>query len=316
MKKLYIHLDQGERLDKVVFKNAQLASRAMAQRLIKLGRIKVDGLVKDQCDAVVCGDITLEVDEGVLPEPFKLKPEEIPLDVIFEDRDLLVINKQAGLVVHPGAGNREGTLAAGLLNHCVGSPDEGLSDINGEERPGIVHRLDKDTSGIMVIAKNNTSHVKLSGQFASRSIIKKYLAFCHKVPNPIDGMIETCISRDSRNRQKMAVKRSGRTAKTGYRVLRNFANVASKMECTLFTGRTHQIRVHMEYLKTPIIGDPLYNLYSIGKYDFLTNFARQALHAYYIKFDHPASGIPMEFTAPLPTDLEQLEEFLETIQNR
>ena len=243
-------------------------------------------------------------------------PENIPLDIVFEDEHLIVINKQAGLVVHPGAGNYSGTLVNALLYHCADT----LSGIGGVMRPGIVHRLDKDTSGVMLAAKTDQAHKGLAAQLEDRSLSRIYKALVLGVPQPRKGSVDQPLARDHRNRLKMAVNNShGKTAKTHYQVERDFKGVLSLLECKLESGRTHQIRVHMGYAGYPLIGDPLYGPqptavraalkrggYEPETIEEVMAFPRQALHAAAISFIHPASGEEMAFEAPMPEDFAGL----------
>jgi 23S rRNA pseudouridine1911/1915/1917 synthase len=229
------------------------------------------------------------IPEEVLPAA--AMAEDIPLDILYEDPAILVLNKPAGLVVHPGAGNREGTLVNALLFHCAG-----LSVIGGEERPGIVHRLDKETSGCLLVAKSDAAHRALSAQFADRLVQKTYLALVEGVPRMPHGKIEASISRHAVHRQKMTVSERGRESVTQYRVLGSSLG-KTLMECQPRTGRTHQIRVHLKHLGHPIVGDPLYGRRS--------GHLRHFLHAWKISFTHPESGKPIGFCAPLPPDFPQ-----------
>jgi 23S rRNA pseudouridine1911/1915/1917 synthase len=220
-------------------------------------------------------------------------PEEIALDILFEDNDLVVINKPAGLVVHPGAGHSEHTLVNALLHHCTT-----LSGIGGKERPGIVHRLDKETTGCIVVAKNDAAHQHLSKQFADRTVRKIYLALVAGILKKTAGVIDAPIARHRVHRQRMAVSEArGRNAKTEYRVMRASAN-ASLVECAIHSGRTHQIRVHFHHLGHPLLGDKLYAPKAAARY------ARQMLHAWKLAFDHPRTGERKSFEAPVPKDFE------------
>lgn len=230
------------------------------------------------------------------PEPLDALPECIKLDVIYEDNDLIVINKARGMVVHPAAGNYRGTLVNALLYHC-----ESLSGINGVVRPGIVHRLDKDTSGIMVCAKNDSAHLSLSGQIENKTARRTYLAVVRGNVKSDGGIIETLIDRDKNDRKKMSVtSKSGRRAVSEYEVLERFGKY-TVVRCTLHTGRTHQIRVHMEYLGHPLVGDPKY---SPMKTPF--SIKGQALHSHTMTFIHPSSGKELFFEAPLPEDMQKI----------
>jgi 23S rRNA pseudouridine1911/1915/1917 synthase len=247
------------------------------------------------------------------------------LDIIYEDDDLLVINKPSGLVVHPAAGHAHGTLVNALLYHCGDS----LSGIGGVRRPGIVHRLDKDTTGLMLAAKNDRAHHGLSAQLADRSLSRTYTAFIWDTPSPRSGLIDAPVGRHCSNRQKMAINRTnaGREARTHYSLVETYGGGhAAQVSCDLETGRTHQVRVHMAHLGHPLIGDPLYGLQVTGRDSrlrkgrwededaaFITAFPRQALHAAEIRFIHPATGEEESFAIPLPADMEELMSRLKTV---
>ena len=271
-------------------------SRSRVQALIKEGHILLDGKPAKPGEKLRAGQrITVEEPAAIPVEG--TAPEAIPLSILFEDDDLVVLNKPAGMVVHPAVGNPNGTLVNALLHHCTA-----LSGIGGEQRPGIVHRLDKETSGTMVVAKNDTAHHGLSRQFAMRKVLKVYLALAAGHFAKKTGVIETEIGRHPVHRKKMSVVEAGRgrPSKTAYRVLRETsgfkgANKASLVECTLHTGRTHQIRVHLKHLGHPLLGDPLY-----GRRD---EFPRQMLHSWRLGFAHPRTGEWMEFESPIPPDL-------------
>ena len=289
-------LGEGLRLDHFLTDCLQDLSRSRLQQLIRENRVLVDGVTaKPKLKLAAGNEITVEVPEPVPLE--KIEPQAIPLDVLYEDEDLIVINKESGLVVHPAAGNADGTLVNALLHHCQGE----LSGIGGVQRPGIVHRLDKDTSGCLVAAKNDRAHREISRQFADRETTKIYLCIVQGTPSPPRGRIENRLGRHQVNRQKMAVldPPAGKLAVTDYRVLSNCSdddNNWALVECHLHTGRTHQIRVHMKSLGCPILGDKIYaqpsrqNLAS----------SRLLLHASRLEFTHPGSGEPLSFTSPLP----------------
>lgn len=250
------------------------------------------------------------------PKPSHLTAKEIAFDIVFEDDDLLVINKPAGLTVHPGTGNQDDT----LVNALLFTHKDRLSSINGEFRPGIVHRLDKDTSGLMLVAKNDLTHQILSDKLQKREIKRHYLAFIYGVLNPACGIINKNITRSRSNRVKMSVSRTlGRNATTHYETKEKFLNgFASLVKCKLDTGRTHQIRVHLEHLKHSLIGDCLYNsckkMMSQDLSDedkkFINDFSRQALHSYSLSFIHPKSNEEMSFEIDLPDDLKKLKSIL------
>jgi 23S rRNA pseudouridine1911/1915/1917 synthase len=302
-------------------------SRSRIKALIEQGAVTVNGkLMTEPKRKVAFGD-TIELD---LPEPQDPEPkgENIPLDVLYEDEDLIVIAKPAGLVVHPAAGNWTGTLVNALIYHCGDS----LSGIGGVKRPGIVHRLDKETSGVMVVAKNDIAHRHLADQFAdhgrSGPLERAYQAVVWGRPSGLKGTIDVPLGRSGTDRTKRAVKREdsddAREAITHYEVLERFYEtpdavaLASLIECRLETGRTHQIRVHMAHIGNPLVGDPDYSAGYKTKANRLPDkakavvnrFRRQALHAYLLAFEHPRTGEVMEFEAPMPDDLQNLMDAL------
>jgi 23S rRNA pseudouridine1911/1915/1917 synthase len=316
--------DRGERLDRLLAARLTEHSRTHLKRLILSGRVRVGGLAIDDPEYRVKPGDAIEVD---VPPPEAAKPvaEAIPLDVVYEDDDLIVIDKPAGLVVHPAAGNKRGTLVNALIAHCGSS----LSGIGGEKRPGIVHRLDKDTSGLLVAAKNDRAHRALARQFADHSragpLRRAYLALVWGVPAPPGGEIDAPIGRDPRSRVKMAVRPGGRRALTRYRVRESYRRggkaIASLVECTLETGRTHQVRVHLAHIGHPLLGDPVYGAGFMSKSAALPPAARgalrvlsrQALHAFRLGFAHPTGGKPLEFESKLPADLAQVVKALKTM---
>ncbi|HEY5893340.1 MAG TPA: RluA family pseudouridine synthase [Chthoniobacterales bacterium] len=288
----------GRRLDLVVVAYAPHLSRSRAQALIEDGHIRVNGETVKQRHKLREGD-TITVNEPS-PIPSEVAAEEIPLTILFEDEHLLVLNKPPGMVVHPGAGNQSGTLVNALLHHC-----NELSGIGGVERPGIVHRLDKDTSGCLVVAKNDAAHRALSTQFAEReTTTKRYLAIARGVPRVPRGKIDAPIVRHPVDRKKMAVAApgKGRSAQTLYGVISTFQHatgLCALIECRLLTGRTHQIRVHLKHLGHPLAGDAVYGRGGDG-------FPRQMLHAWKLGFHHPVTGLPVEFCADIPPDFARL----------
>jgi 23S rRNA pseudouridine1911/1915/1917 synthase len=295
----------GMRLDKAIAALAMLQrpalSRARIQSLMHQGYLTLYGEpATDSSRKTKAGEAyTL-----VIPPPEKAEPEaqEIDLKIVYEDDDVIVIDKQAGLVVHPAPGNREHTLVNALLAHCP----ESLSGIGGVARPGIVHRLDKDTSGLIVVAKNDAAHQALAKQFADRSLSRTYHALVWGVPTPPSGSIDAPIGRSVKDRKKMAVTGKGKSALTHYKVIEDFGCV-SLVECKLATGRTHQIRVHMAHIKHPVVGDPAYGKGRNAKCPEAVNkFPRQALHAVELHFIHPRSGKLRKFTSKLPTDMQKL----------
>lgn len=295
------------RLDKWLSSVTDL-SRGRISDLIGQGNVFFKGEAVTARDRKIAAG---EVYRIVLPKPIDAVPQaqEIPLEVIYEDNDLLVLNKPAGMVVHPAAGNREGTLVNALLAHCRDS----LSGIGGVIRPGIVHRLDKETSGLMVVAKNDAAHNGLSSQFAVHSLERCYLALIWGRLSPSAGVIETQIGRSPVNRKKMAVVVSGgKRAETHYQMMATYAGGAiSLVECSLKTGRTHQVRVHMTALGHPLVGDKTYGktpkaAQRSEALKIAAAFPRQALHSYKMSFEHPVTGKIMRFEIPLPPDMQEL----------
>lgn len=285
--------DAGTRAD--VFLAAKLGvSRSNMQKLLEDGRVKRGEKIIKANYKVRAGEMfVVDIPE---PEPIEAVPENIPLDIIYEDDDVVVLNKARGMVVHPAPGNYTGTLVNALLYHC-----SNLSGINSAIRPGIVHRLDKDTSGIMIVAKNDAAHISLSQQIQSKTAVRTYLAVVRGKIKTDSGTIETQIARDKTDRKKMAVvKEGGRDAITDYEVLERFGKY-TLVRCKLRTGRTHQIRVHMEYLGYPLVGDPKY---SPMKTPF--GIKGQALHSHTLEFTHPRTGERMKFEAPLPEDMHKI----------
>lgn len=285
--------EAGQRADVVLAAMLEL-TRSNMQKLLDEGRaVKGSKVIKSNYKVKLGDEIIVTLPE---PQPLDVQPENIPLDIIYEDEDVVVVNKARGMVVHPAAGNYSGTLVNALLYHC-----KNLSGINGVIRPGIVHRLDKDTSGIMICAKNDAAHVSLSEQIQSKTAQRTYLAVVRGNIKTDSGVIETQISRDKDDRKKMAVvKEGGRNAITEYEVVERFGKYTI-VKCKLKTGRTHQIRVHMEYLGYPLVSDPKY---SPMKTPFSIN--GQALHSLTLAFDHPRTGERMEFEAKLPEDLHKI----------
>lgn len=316
---LKIPADQaGERLDKALTALLPELSRARLQALLAEGQV-ADGAGQPVTEA----KRKVRAGEGytvTIPPPVPATPEgqAIPLDVVYEDDDLIVIDKPQGLVVHPAAGNADGTLVNALLAHCKGS----LSGIGGVERPGIVHRLDKDTSGLMVAAKHDIAHRGLARQFEDHSIDRAYRALVWGVPRPAAGEITGAIGRDPRNRKKMAVRPdgSGKWAKTFYTVLERFGDRAALVECRLATGRTHQIRVHMASIGHPVIGDPLYGGRRARVSGLppelktpLSNCKNQALHASILGFTHPVTGERLSFSSDKYNYINKISDILRSI---
>jgi 23S rRNA pseudouridine1911/1915/1917 synthase len=296
---------EGIRLDKFLAEALPALSRTQIQRLIDAGRVALPRGKATARYRVRSGErISLEVPP---PQPTHLLPEDIPLDIVFEDEALVVVNKPPGMVVHPAPGHPHGTLVNALLYHC-----NVLSGIGGEERPGIVHRLDKDTSGLLLVAKHDRSHRHLSEQLRDRTLRRRYLALVQGCPPTEQGSIDAPIGRHPQHRQKMAVvEANGRAARTHYQVLESWG-VLSLLQLSLETGRTHQIRVHLAHIGRPVIGDPIYGTkaLSLPRHPalerWLHTFPRQALHACELQFAHPETGETMTFFAPLPDDLATL----------
>ena len=269
-------------------------TRSNMQKLLEEGRaVRGQKVIKSNYRVKAGEEILVNLPE---PQPLDVQPEDIPLDIIYEDDDVVVVNKARGMVVHPAAGNYNGTLVNALLYHC-----KNLSGINGVIRPGIVHRLDKDTSGIMICAKNDSAHLSLSEQIQNKTAQRTYLAVVRGNVKNDSGIIETQIARDKNDRKKMAVvTEGGRQAITEYEVAKRFGKY-TVVKCRLKTGRTHQIRVHMEYLGYPLVGDPKY---SPMKTPFAIN--GQALHSLTLSFTHPRTGERLTFEAPLPEDMKKI----------
>lgn len=285
----------GERIDKAVPILFDSLTRSYVKKLIEDGNVKVNGSCVKSSFKLSEGDL-LEIE---LPETdtIDVEPENIPLDIVYEDSDVIVINKARGMVVHPAAGNYTGTLVNALLYHC----GDTLSGINGILRPGIVHRIDKDTTGLLVVAKGDKAHISLSEQLKTRTLKRKYWTLVHNNITEDYGTIRTFINRHPRDRKKMAVVSSGgREAITNFTVIERFKNY-TLLNCLLDTGRTHQIRVHMKHIGNPVVGDKVY-----GVKNEAFNLEGQLLHAGQIGFIHPSSGQYMEFSAPLPEDFERV----------
>jgi 23S rRNA pseudouridine1911/1915/1917 synthase len=302
--------DAGERLDRFFARHYDTLSRSRIKNLILDGMARRgETLTRDPSETVQPGQrYALTVPDAAPAVP---RPEAIPLTVLYEDADLIVIDKPAGLVVHPAPGNYEGTLVNALLAHC----GESLTGIGGERRPGIVHRLDKETSGVMVAAKTELAHTRLSEVFANRDLDRHYRALCWGVLSPAQGDIEGAIGRDPRDRKRMAVRGvGGRAALTHYRTLAAWRLAVSLLDVKLSTGRTHQIRVHLSHKGHPVVGDPVYlrrvpaaaRLLPPELRGELLDFPRQALHAASLAFAHPRSGAPLFFETAPPPDMQSL----------
>ncbi|MED3573485.1 RluA family pseudouridine synthase [Cytobacillus praedii] len=286
----------GERIDKVLSTLNKEWSRTQVQQWIKEGHVLVnEQQIKTNYKCALNDRIEIMIPE---PEELDVVPEEMDLDIFYEDQDVLVVNKPKGMVVHPAPGHVTGTLVNGLMAHC-----KDLSGINGVMRPGIVHRIDKDTSGLLMVAKNDLAHESLVNQLVNKTVTRKYRAIVHGVIPHDYGTIDAPIARDQKERQSMAVTDNGKKAVTHFHVLERFTDFTF-VECQLETGRTHQIRVHMKYIGYPLAGDPKY-----GPRKTL-NIGGQALHAGILGFVHPRSGEYMEFEAPLPPNFQKLVDQL------
>lgn len=292
--------NSGERLDKFIADNSDI-SRSYAAKLCEDGLVILGGKPLAKKYKITGGE-EIEIDVPK-PEELSIEPEDIPLDIVYEDSDVIVVNKPQGLCVHPAPGNESGTLVNGLVYHCGGE----LSAINGVIRPGIVHRIDKDTSGLLIVAKNNEAHLKLSEQLKERKTMRKYVALVNGNIKEEGGTINKPIARNPVDRKKMAVVQGGREAITHFNVLERFGQY-TLVECILETGRTHQIRVHMASIGHSIVGDPLYG---IKKEKF--NLQGQLLHAKTIGFVHPTTGEMMEFSSEIPEYFQKVLEKLRKI---
>ena len=305
----------GERIDTFLTGLFEGMSRNRIKKLVKDGfASRNDDVISDPSKRVKAGEIySIEIPEATEAIP---EAEDIPLDIVFEDEHLIVLNKSAGMVVHPAAGNWSGTLVNALLHHC----SQSLSGIGGVKRPGIVHRIDKDTSGLMVVAKTDEAHQGLAALFEKHDIERAYTAVVWGRLYPKEGDVSGNIGRDPNNRKRMAVvENTGKTALTHYKMLENFKDIASLVECRLATGRTHQIRVHMSHLMHPLVGDPLYTRSRASRTKDLPehvkktvqNFKRQALHAGMLGFVHPITHQHLKFTIQFPSDMKELIEALQ-----
>ena len=298
-------LASGGRLDKALADATEL-SRERIKGLIAAGAVTIGKTLARSASAKVQGEERFAIALPP-PEPLAALAQDIPLDIVFEDAHLLVVDKPAGMVVHPAAGNQDGTLVNALLHHCAGR----LSGINGIARPGIVHRIDKDTSGLLVVAKSDAAHEGLARQFADHSITRRYLAVCAGHPAPPAGTIAGRIGRSVHDRKKMAVlpddTTRGKHAVTHFETLRHL-NHAALLECRLETGRTHQVRVHCASIGHPLLGDPQYGRDPKALRPILEKlgFRRQALHAARLGFSHPISAETLDFRAELPADMREL----------
>ena len=294
-------INKGKRLDSYISDNMDKISRSFAQKLIENQQVTINGK-NEKASYKVCAGDNIQVD---VPEAqgTKLKAQDIPVDVVYEDKDIIVVNKPKGMVVHPANGNPDGTLVNAILAMCKDS----LSGIGGEIRPGIVHRLDKDTSGLLIIAKNNEAHVKMSKQIQDRLVTKKYIALIRGVVKDDEATIDMPIARSKVDRKKMAVDKDGKQAVTHFKVIKRYRGY-TLLEIKIDTGRTHQIRVHMAKIGYPVVGDMVY---SNGKNEF--GVEGQMLHAKSLEFSHPITGKKMHLEAPLP---EYFTKVLEELDSR
>ena len=331
--------DGKERLDKWLSSKVDL-SRARVTALIEAGEVRANGAIVTNSSTRIRPDIEYAVH---VPPPVDdtPQPENIPLEILFEDDHIIVVHKPTNMTVHPAPGSRSGTLVNALLHHCKDS----LSGIGGVLRPGIVHRIDKDTSGVLIVAKTDKAHQYLSKQFAKHSIHRRYICFARGGPTPREGRIESRIARSAHDRKKMAVVRQtfgnmeasdhGRHAITNYKLIKGYGQrpnaavgtpLISQIECRLETGRTHQIRVHMAHISCPLLGDPLYGKQrafktakseaEIALKDALAGLKRQALHAAELGFIHPETREEMRFEAPMPEDMVRLKTALEALKRK
>lgn len=292
---------RGERLDSFLSAAGVWPSRSFVQKIIEAGGVRAGEKILKASYRLEAGDrIEVSWDD---PQPLSVVPEAIPLDILYEDHDLVVVNKPRGMVVHPAAGNDHGTLVNALLDHC-----RDLSGIGGKIRPGIVHRLDKDTSGVLVVAKNDLAHLHLAEQIKNRQMKRIYQVLVHGAP-PETGRIVGAIGRHPSERKKMAVVPSGKPAVTNYRVI-EYLKAYSFLEARLESGRTHQIRVHFSHLGFPVVGDPVY-----GRRKEEAPINGQALHAVMLGFVHPRTGEDLEFTVELPEDMKRVLEWCRTVES-
>ena len=292
--------DIGKRIDSYLAENTEF-SRAHIQKMIENEKVLVNGK-KTKVSYKIQKDDDISV-KNEIPKEVSLEAQDIPIEVLYEDNDIIVVNKPKGMVVHPANGNPDGTLVNAVMAICKDS----LSGIGGEIRPGIVHRLDKDTSGLLIVAKNDEAHMNMSKQIQERKVTKKYIALVRGVVAEDEATIDLPIARSTKDRKKMAVDPKGRNAVTHFKVLKRYDNY-TLLELKIDTGRTHQIRVHMSYIGHPVVGD---EVYSNGKNEF--GVQGQMLHARYLQFKHPITGKELSLEAPIP---EYFEDVLEKLKNR
>lgn len=314
--------DKNLRLDKFLANKLKALTRSQVKKIIVSKGVKINKKIVLSASQKIKNENLVEIliDES---KSDHIKPKEMDINIVYEDKEIIIVNKPSGLTIHPGAGNKENTLVNGLMHIYK----KNLSNLSGSFRPGIVHRIDKETSGLLVIAKNNFSHAKLSEQFSNHIIKRKYVALVWGVIRPLKGKISTLLSRSKKNRQLMSVSTiSGKKAITNYKTLKvfNYKNVPkiSLIECVLETGRTHQIRVHLSYKGNPLLGDKKYGkkklrFKKIDKnfYKMLVNFNRQALHAKSLGLFHPTKNKLINFDSKLPQDFKKILDFLENFDN-
>lgn len=305
-KTLVVEKNEEMRLDAYISSNLPEISRMAVKRLLGEGKVLVNGNVQKASYKPLTNDkIEIEIEE---PKQIELKAQDIPIDIIYEDKDIIVVNKPKGLVVHPANGNPDGTLVNGVMAICKDS----LSGIGGEIRPGIVHRLDKDTSGLLIVAKNDVAHIKMSDQIKNREVKKTYIALVRGTVPENEATIKMPIGRSTKDRKKMAVTKNGKEAITHFKVLGRYTTNNSSytlLEIKIETGRTHQIRVHLAEIGYPVIGD---SVYSNGKNEFKVE--GQCLHAQKLEFKHPTTGKEMKLEAPMPEYFKEIIEKLEKCQ--
>jgi 23S rRNA pseudouridine1911/1915/1917 synthase len=300
-----------KRLDLFLANREPALSRSALQRLIEDGRIRINGRIVKPSHKIKPGDtIVLEIPR---PEPLELNPESIPLEILHEDADLLVLNKPAGLVVHPAPGHWSGTLVNALLHH-FGTEGGSISTIGGKERPGLVHRLDKETSGVMVIAKTDPAHRGLAAQFKEHTIVRVYEALVWGMPRKPHGLIDLAIGRDTKERKKFSSRTARpKPAATEYRVVERFGKIAAHLRLVPRTGRTHQIRVHLASIGHPVLGDQAYGGRKVRAVLDDLDIPRVMLHARTLGFSHPGTGLYREFTVPWPSDMEAVQQALREV---
>ena len=303
MKTIVVDNNENIRLDSYIVTKEDL-SRAMVQKLLEENNILVNGSIKKSSYKVKMGDkIDITINK---PKESKIEAQDIPVEIVYEDADIIVVNKPKGLVVHPANGNPDGTLVNAIMNICKDS----LSGIGGEKRPGIVHRLDKDTSGLLIIAKNDKAHIQMSEQIKNRKVKKKYIALVRGIINENEATINMPIARSKKDRKKMAVDKDGKEAVTHFKVLKRYDKY-TLLEIKIDTGRTHQIRVHMSEIGHPVIGD---EVYSNGKNEF--GVKGQMLHARSLDFEHPITGEKMHLEAEIPEYFKKVIDICEKRINK